>query len=75
MEILIGTTNPSKVERFKALLSGYDITFYTLQDLQIRTEPEEKGNTPEENAILKAMFYGKYFDRVICNDSGLYFDL
>lgn len=74
MEILIGTTNPSNVERFKALLSGYDITFYTLQDLQIRTEPEEMGNTPEENAILKAMFYGKYFDRVICNDSGLYFD-
>ena len=47
MDILIGTTNPSKVERFKALLSGYDITFYTMQDLQIRTEPEEKGNTPE----------------------------
>lgn len=74
MEVLIGTTNPSKVGRFKALLSGYDVMFYTLQDLQIRTEPEERGNTPEENAILKAMFYGKYFDRVICNDSGLYFD-
>lgn len=74
MEVLIGTTNPSKVGRFEALLSGYDVMFYTLQDLQIRTEPEERGNTPEENAILKAMFYGKYFDRVICNDSGLYFD-
>ena len=45
-----------QVERFKALLSGYDITFYTLQDLQIRTEPEEKGNTPEENAILRRCF-------------------
>lgn len=74
MEVLIGTTNPSKVERFKALLSGCDIVFYTLKDLQIDQEPEEKGNTPEENAILKAKFYGKYFDRVICNDSGLYFD-
>lgn len=74
MEVLIGTTNPSKVERFEALLSGCDITFYTLRDLQIDQEPEEIGNTPEENAILKAKFYGAYFDRVICNDAGLYFD-
>lgn len=74
MEVLIGTTNPSKVERFQALLDGYGIVFYTLKDLQIEQEPEEKGNTPEENAVLKAKFYGQYFDRVICNDSGLYFD-
>lgn len=73
MEVLIGTTNPSKVERFQSLLDGYGITFYTLKDLQIDQEPEEKGNTPEENAIIKARFYGQYFDRVICNDSGLYF--
>lgn len=75
MDVLIGTTNPSKVERFKALLYGCGITFYTLRDLQIDGEPEEKGKTPEENAVLKAAYYGKYFDRVICNDSGLYFNL
>lgn len=74
MDVLIGTTNPSKIERFKTLLDGCGITFYTLKDLQIDQEPEEKGNTPEENAILKAKFYGRYFDRVICNDAGLYFD-
>lgn len=74
MKVLIGTTNPSKVERFKNLLDGYGITFYTLKDLHIEQEPEEKGTTPEENAILKARFYGRYFDPVICNDSGLYFD-
>lgn len=74
MKVLIGTTNPSKVERFKSLLSGYNLSFYTLKDLQIAEEPEEKGSTPEENAILKAKFYGKYFDRVICNDAGLYLD-
>jgi hypothetical protein len=28
----------------------------------------------EENAICKAGYYGKYFDLVICNDSGLYFE-
>lgn len=74
MNILIGTTNPSKVKRFEKLLSGYDVTFSTLKDLGITEEPEEAGNTPEENAIIKAKFYGQYADFVICNDSGLYFD-
>lgn len=52
----------------------YEITFLTLGDLKIEEEPEETGNTPEENAMIKAKFYGQYFDHVICNDSGLYFD-
>ena len=74
MRVLLGTTNPSKVRRFSELLSGYDVEFCTLRDLGIDEEPEECGKTPEENAIIKAKYYGQYFDRVICNDSGLYFD-
>lgn len=74
MKILIGTTNPSKVKRFEELLKRDDIEFLTLNDLNIMTEPEELGNTPLENAIIKAKFYGNYFDIVICNDSGLYFE-
>lgn len=71
-EILIGTTNPSKAGRFAEMLSGYAVRFYTLKDLNITEEPEENGSTPEENARQKASFYGRYFDAVICNDSGLY---
>lgn len=74
MDVLIGTTNPSKVKYFESLLRGYDVSFYTLSDLHIYQQPEEQGQTPEENAILKAQFYGAYFDRVICNDAGLYLD-
>lgn len=74
MKVLIGTTNPSKVKRFMYLLGGYDIDFLTLYDINVSDEPKETGTTPEENAIIKAKFYGKYFDAVICNDSGLYFD-
>ncbi|MBQ7918675.1 MAG: non-canonical purine NTP pyrophosphatase [Lachnospiraceae bacterium] len=74
MKILIGTTNPSKIMRFEKMLAGYDVTFCTLKDLNITDEPEEAGNTPEENAVLKAKFYGQFYDYVICNDSGLYFD-
>ena len=73
-KILIGTTNPSKVKRFESLLEGYDVSFYTLTDLNIVDEPKETGKTPEENAKIKASFYGNYFDAVICNDSGLFFD-
>lgn len=74
MKVLLGTTNPSKVKRFSDLLKGYEIEFVTLRDLAITDEPEEAGATPEENAVLKAKFYGRYFDVVICNDSGLYFE-
>ncbi|MCI9228364.1 MAG: non-canonical purine NTP pyrophosphatase [Dorea sp.] len=73
-EVLIGTTNPSKVRRFQLLLSKYNVKFYTPADLNIPGEPEERGRTPEENAVMKARYYGQYFDSVICNDSGLYFD-
>ena len=74
MKVLIGTTNPSKVKRFYDLLSGYNIEFYTLKDFDVTAEPKEIGKTPEENAIIKAKFYSSYFDVVICNDSGLYFE-
>ncbi len=74
MKVLLGTTNPSKVKRFEELLHGYDIEFCTLNDLGITQEPKETGKNPEENAIIKAKYYGSFFDLVICNDSGLYFD-
>lgn len=74
MKVLLGTTNPSKVKRFSNLLKDCDIEFFTLKDIAITDEPEEDGTTPEENAIAKAKFYGQYFDVVICNDSGLYFE-
>ncbi len=74
MKVLIGTTNPSKIKRFEDMLEGCDIEFVTLRDLDISSEPDEAGKDPEENAVIKAKFYGQYFDRVICNDSGLYFE-
>ena len=74
MQILIGTTNPSKVGYFEELLADADVSFVMPRDLGIADEPQETGGTPEENARLKAAFYGQYADAVICADSGLYFD-
>jgi len=74
MKVLIGTTNPAKVGRFRDFLPDKGIEFLTLRDLDVKDEPSESGSTPEENARIKAEFYGAYCDCVICNDSGLYFD-
>lgn len=74
MQILIGTTNPSKVGYFEELLAGCGAELVTLSDLGVTEEPQETGNSPEENARLKAEFYGRYAEAVICADSGLYFD-
>ena len=74
MKVLIGTTNPAKVKRFAEFLPDCGIEFLTLKDLGINDEPRETGSDPEQNARIKAAFYGQFCDRVICNDSGLYFD-
>lgn len=72
MKVLIGTTNPSKVQQFKELLGGHSIEFMTPADLRITQVPPETGQTPVENAVLKAKFYSQFCDQVICADSGLY---
>lgn len=74
MQILIGTTNPSKAGYFETLLADTGATFVTPRELGIAEEPGETGVTPEENARLKAAFYGRYAEAVICADSGLYLD-
>ena len=72
MEVLLGTTNPSKVSRVERWLEGEDVHFLTLSEVAVPGEPEETGNRPGENARRKAEYYGRYADYVICNDSGLY---
>lgn len=74
MRILIGTTNPSKAKYFERLMEGMDVQCVTLSDLGITDEPQETGAMPLENARIKAAFYGRYADAVICADSGLYYD-
>ena len=79
MEILIGTTNLSKVRRITELLDGTDARLLTLADIVAAVghelgEPDEVGMTPEENARIKVAYYRQYHEPVICQDSGLYFD-
>ena len=74
MKILLGTSNPSKVRFFEQFIEQEGVTLVTPKELGIEESPEENGNTPVENAVLKAAFYSQFAPCVICADSGLYFD-
>ena len=56
MQILLGTTNPSKVRMFERWLEEYPVTFVTPDQLGITEAPPEDGRTPAENARAKAAF-------------------
>ncbi|MBP1543378.1 MAG: xanthosine triphosphate pyrophosphatase, partial [Oscillospiraceae bacterium] len=76
MKILYGTTNPAKLSSMRKWLSGLDIELVSLNDMdgEIPDVPET-GDTPLENAELKARAYYKAFGMpVFSADSGLYFD-
>ncbi len=74
IQVLIGTTNPSKLRMFEEWLGEYPVQFVTLTELGITGEPTETGSSPTENARLKAEYYGQFADYCICQDSGLYLD-
>ncbi|MCL5667208.1 MAG: hypothetical protein M1383_05575 [Patescibacteria group bacterium] len=59
MKLLLGTHNKTKLNHYKKFLTGTKIELVYLNDLGITEEPEETGETTEDNAILKAKFYQK----------------
>ena len=74
MKILIGTTNPAKLNYYSNILKEYDVECISLHDIGVTDEPEESGHNPTENSEIKVRFYSKYYDMVICNDAGLYIE-
>lgn len=79
MKLLFGTGNQAKLSVMKSRLEKLGIELIGLGDLQAEGKciPEvlENGNTPLENARLKALAYYDAFQiPVFSCDSGLYFD-
>lgn len=79
MKLLFGTGNLAKLAVMRSRLEKIDIELISLNDLKaegnIIPEVPEVGNTPLENARLKAMAYYEAFHiPVFSCDSGLYFD-
>jgi len=57
MRLLIATTNRDKIREIRSLLAGARADLITLADLAPVAEPEETGDTFEDNARLKARYY------------------
>lgn len=79
MKLLYGTGNLAKLSAMRNRLEQLDIELIGLNDLRaegkIVPKVIEDGNTPLENARLKAMAYYDAFQiPVFSCDSGLYFD-
>ena len=76
MKILYGTTNPAKLQSMRKWLSELDIELVSLRDVEGEIpDVPETGDTPLENAELKARAYYKAFGMPVFScDSGLYFD-
>ncbi len=73
MKILLGTSNPARASWLKELLTD-EVECITLNEINLDIDIEETGTTPEENAYIKALEYGKYYDIVLTGDTGLFFD-
>ena len=72
MNLLIATTNPSKIEEIRAILAGLPIELQTLASYPGIREPEETGTAFADNARQKALHYAAAaHELTVAEDSGL----
>ncbi len=73
--LLLATTNPHKVDEYRAILSNLPFTLLSLNDIQLDMDVEETGTTFRENAELKARAYAQASGMLsLADDSGLEID-
>ena len=75
MRLLVATTNRDKVREIRSLLANAPVDLVALSDLAPVEEPEETGETFQENARLKARYYAAHAGMLtVAEDSGLVID-
>ena len=75
MKFLLATANKAKIKSYGSKLQKLGFDFVTLKDLNLNHYVEETGNTPVENAIIKAKEYNKISSLpAIAIDDGLYLE-
>ncbi len=73
--LVLASTNPHKIEEFRALLAGAPFELLSPADLGVTVQVEETGDTFDENAILKALAYAEATGLLaLADDSGLEID-
>jgi len=71
MRLLVATNNPGKVREYDDLLDGLGLDLCGLADIGL-SKVEETGQTFAENALLKALAYGRASRLLtLADDSGL----
>ena len=76
MEIIVASRNKGKVREIRKALNGLGFRIYSLGDFSDVPEIEEDGKSFAENALKKARFYSKYFEKLtLSDDSGLEVDI
>lgn len=75
MRLLVATTNLNKVREIRQMLAGAAVEIVTLAGWPAVTAPEETGQTFEENARAKALYYAAATGELtVAEDSGLSID-
>jgi XTP/dITP diphosphohydrolase len=75
VRLLVATTNRDKVREIRSLLADAPVDVLTLSDVAPVVEPEETGETFQDNARLKARYYAKHSGLLtVAEDSGLVID-
>ena len=73
--ILIATSNPGKLREVRAILAGLPVRLETLDDHPPFPQPNEDGETFEDNARIKALHYARLTRLLtLADDSGLEVD-
>jgi XTP/dITP diphosphohydrolase len=70
-EILIATSNKSKADEYRQLLSSLPVEVVTAKDLGLNP-PEETGQSVKENALLKARAYYAASELPTLSDDGAF---
>jgi 8-oxo-dGTP diphosphatase len=76
MKLIYGTTNKAKIEFMKKRIEPLRIEMLSLNDVNApKLDIDENGNTPLENAKIKALAYYRVLRKPVFScDSGLYID-
>lgn len=75
-ELLVATKNKGKIKEIKEILLDIPYIIRTLEDVGTTEEVSETGGSFEENAILKAKFFGNKTKLLtLAEDSGLEVDM
>lgn len=75
MKLLLGTNNKGKAIEISEALSEINVSVLTPEQVAINEQPEETGESYEENALLKAeFFHQKSGLPTVADDSGIVID-